>query len=266
MTMTTIIYDHENQLIAVDSRRCRGDDIISDDSKKYKCFENGEVWFFCGVTADFKILIDAFRNKTTGIDREIEAEAFAFIPEIGFLRVYFAHGLVHYDNNYDFNIAIGTGSPYALSAMDFGCDAIEAIEYAKKRDSHTGGRINVYSMEKRCFVGERMMREKEIDATMNISEEIGDSRKCYEVLERIRDSGEIESEYSKIKMTKTLPTDHGLYYWAGNKDIKPITVHVCGDAIGNLVAHFKSGPCGQRVDAVGGYWAPVCQSQFNYKD
>lgn len=37
--------------------------------------------------------------------------------------------------------AIGNGSPFALTAMDMGSAAAEAVEMAKKRDTSTGGQV-----------------------------------------------------------------------------------------------------------------------------
>ena len=37
--------------------------------------------------------------------------------------------------------AIGSGSPFALTAMDMGASAEEAVTMAAKRDSCTGGKI-----------------------------------------------------------------------------------------------------------------------------
>ena len=37
--------------------------------------------------------------------------------------------------------AIGSGSPFALTAMDMGASAYQAVEMAAKRDTSTGGKI-----------------------------------------------------------------------------------------------------------------------------
>ena len=43
----------------------------------------------------------------------------------------------------EFNAADGSGRKFALSAMDFGCGAVDAIKYAAKKDIFTGGEIQV---------------------------------------------------------------------------------------------------------------------------
>lgn len=43
--------------------------------------------------------------------------------------------------------AIGSGWQWAMAAMDFGASAIEAVNYAKKRNCHTGGKIFYFNFE-----------------------------------------------------------------------------------------------------------------------
>ncbi len=42
-----------------------------------------------------------------------------------------------------YNFAIGSGEQWAIAAMDFNKNAIEAIEYAKVRDFRTGGKVHI---------------------------------------------------------------------------------------------------------------------------
>lgn len=151
--MTTIAYDHANQIIAIDSRRCRGDYIQSDDAKNFMVFGDGSVWFFCGVCSDFKFIVDAYNNKETGITYDIEAEALVF--KAGLRRVYFADGKTNFDDDYDHSFAIGSGAQYAIAAMDFGLDAAASVEYAKTRDTHAGGKVHIFSLKTASFITER---------------------------------------------------------------------------------------------------------------
>jgi len=46
-------------------------------------------------------------------------------------------------NPIEFNDAWGSGAEWAIAAMDFGETAEGAIEYAKTKDTGTGGRIYI---------------------------------------------------------------------------------------------------------------------------
>ena len=46
-----------------------------------------------------------------------------------------------------YNDADGSGYAFAISAMDFGCDARGAVKYASTRDNYTGGRIKVINVK-----------------------------------------------------------------------------------------------------------------------
>jgi hypothetical protein len=43
--------------------------------------------------------------------------------------------------------AIGTGTDHAITAMDCGLSAREAVKMAMKRDTGTGGRIRTYKVK-----------------------------------------------------------------------------------------------------------------------
>jgi hypothetical protein len=44
-------------------------------------------------------------------------------------------------------LSLGSGRHFAKAAMDFGCSAKEAVNYAKTRDACTGGRVRVYKLK-----------------------------------------------------------------------------------------------------------------------
>lgn len=52
--------------------------------------------------------------------------------------------------------AIGSGSPHAITAMDCGLSAKDAVKMAMKRDSRTGGRIKVYKIKAGSQPGEKV--------------------------------------------------------------------------------------------------------------
>jgi len=50
-------------------------------------------------------------------------------------------------SEYKYNKTMGSGSDFALSAMDFGKSAKEAVEYAMTRDIYTGGNVQVIDVK-----------------------------------------------------------------------------------------------------------------------
>lgn len=69
----------------------------------------------------------------------------------------------------------------------------------------------------------------------------------------------------KIKMTKTLPTEGGWYYYAGFKECQPVPVFVDRELQreGNIINGRA-----QMISAAstGGYWSKVDQSMFEFED
>ncbi|WP_397448144.1 proteasome subunit beta [Pseudomonas sp. NA-150] len=136
--MTTIAY--KDGVIAYDSRVTRGTIIDYDDYEK--CIEvKGVKFILTGSSADFPALVDAYFG---GPIAPVSLEAEALTIDAG--QIYFVghnkvegawKSLVLPDRAY----AIGSGTCHALTAMDMGATAAEAVEMAKKRDSSTGGQV-----------------------------------------------------------------------------------------------------------------------------
>ncbi|EKT4568469.1 proteasome subunit beta [Pseudomonas putida] len=135
--MTTIAY--KDGVIAYDSRQTRSGTIVSDNSLKCQVVE-GVSFFLSGAVCDEKALIAAY----FGTPSAVAVECSGYAVDGGKLL------MVGYDDktgiwrqeldpaNPD---AIGSGSPYALAAMDMGASAEEAVHAAMKRDIYTGGKV-----------------------------------------------------------------------------------------------------------------------------
>ena len=135
--MTTIAY--KDGVIAYDSRQTRGGAIVSDDAPKCQVVD-GVSFFLAGAVCDEKALIAAY----FGAPSAAPVECSGYAVDGGKLL------MVGYDDktgiwkqeldpaNPD---AIGSGSAYALAAMDMGASAEGAVRAAMKRDIYTGGKI-----------------------------------------------------------------------------------------------------------------------------
>jgi len=148
MLMTTIAY--KDGIIAYDSRATRSNTIISDKANKKEII-NGVVFIYCGATCDFENFVKCYFNK------EIPSspiEVSAYVLDKNYSRLYCVG--IEQEDKYIFKIpmpfdipdAMGSGEAYALTAMDMGCSAKEAVKWAMKRDFNTGGKINTLNVYK----------------------------------------------------------------------------------------------------------------------
>ena len=135
--MTTIAY--KDGVIAYDSRICNGSSITYDDFDK--CQEvKGVKFVLTGYVCDYSKLIGAwFGEAVTGT---VECSALVLDGESLCYAAYNAeHGLCKTPVWLERPYVLGSGSDHAMTAMDMGATAAEAVEMAKKRDTSTGGQV-----------------------------------------------------------------------------------------------------------------------------
>ena len=144
--MTTIAY--KGGIIAYDSRLCDGDIIVDDSAVKH--IEKDSVhFFFAGSTSGEQFLINSYFSKETPKNYK-SLDIIAIICDTKKLfRASFneAEGYWCCPERLGNPISIGSGSPYALTAMDMGATAEQAVKMAMKRDMRTGGRIRVFKLK-----------------------------------------------------------------------------------------------------------------------
>lgn len=139
--MTTIAY--KDGVIAYDSRITCGS-IIEHDNYEKLIESKGVKFILTGATSDFPRLIDVYFG---GKHKNIDATGLVFDGETiwcvghsnfgGFWRTVVSPRSVY---------AMGSGTPHALTAMDMGASAAEAVEMAKKRDTCTGGQVRLLEL------------------------------------------------------------------------------------------------------------------------
>lgn len=142
--MTTIAY--KDGVFAYDSR-ITADTLIVDDDRDKKIERNGILFFVSGATCDYEKLISAyFGGEVNGT-----VEASALVVDGGQIKMISWNSTdgcwacpVLPDRPY----AIGSGSSHAWTAMDMGATAYQAVEYAAKRDTGTGGKIRAFTLPK----------------------------------------------------------------------------------------------------------------------
>jgi ATP-dependent protease HslVU (ClpYQ) peptidase subunit len=137
--LTTIAY--KDGIIAYDSRITEGDMIVSDSyNKKHEI--GGLVIFSAGNLGCDEDFATAYITKET----DAIENAQGIVVDNGELFICtIASGEVQVYKWDKVEVrACGSGEPYAITAMDTGATAKEAVEYAKKRDVNTGGRVRTW--------------------------------------------------------------------------------------------------------------------------
>lgn len=139
--MTTIALD-KNGLVAYESRVTEINVIVDDNSDKH-IKRKGVHYFFCGRDADDEALISAMEDGPAD-DYSDAIEVFALIHKDG---AFFTAGIdkiegfILQKERKGCSVALGSGQKHALTAMDMGMNAKEAVRMAIKRDCYSGGKI-----------------------------------------------------------------------------------------------------------------------------
>lgn len=141
--MTAIIVCLKTGVIACDSRIIAGDMIMCDSEIK-RSKVDGELHFTTGDTDDTDIMLDIILNsgicKRDSLIANVvytkKGKVFYSLFENGELET---HKITH-------SRGFGNGGELALSALDFGCSARDAIKYAITRNIYCGGKIHSYKI------------------------------------------------------------------------------------------------------------------------
>ncbi|KZN54211.1 hypothetical protein [Pseudoalteromonas luteoviolacea] len=140
--MTTIAYHHSTQIICVDSLTTTSQSIVTDEAQKCQRVYNGFVFATGNCTEIYHLLSNWKKNCFEAISC-----TFFFINK----RDEIFYGEIRYGKRFleplQMNWAIGSGANWAIAAMDFGKSAMEAVQYACKRDKSTGGTIHSFSLK-----------------------------------------------------------------------------------------------------------------------
>lgn len=143
--MTTIAYDGTH--IAIDGRETINSTIFTDEKQKYFITKD-YVFFMCGSSEGCAQFAEDFK--------EGDKPSHPFHDVGGFVvkeRKVFLVFIDDDDKAYRMNRlsvqmwADGSGRDFALSALDHGKSAADAVKYASSRDSKTGGIINIYNVK-----------------------------------------------------------------------------------------------------------------------
>ncbi len=139
--MTTIAYNHRDREMATDSQATAGYCTVSTTTTKL--FRVVDGWLaFCGNWADAQCLMDYLAGDEVDL-KGLEVGAF-IMPDTGnpYQLVLSNAGRVQ-QMPISCSFALGSGSDYALGAMEAGASAKDAVKAAIKYDVFSGGRVVV---------------------------------------------------------------------------------------------------------------------------
>jgi 20S proteasome alpha/beta subunit len=140
--MTTIAY--KDGVIAFDSRSTRHNTIVDDDCNK--CYiRDGVRFFLCGMPAEQEELVGEY----FGEESKDDYESHAIVVDGGKLMHFGKtenEGIWKHQLDKSKPYSIGSGEDHAITAMDCGLSAREAVKMAMKRDTGTGGKIRVFKV------------------------------------------------------------------------------------------------------------------------
>lgn len=145
--MTTIAYCLQRRQVAMDSRITEGHEISTDNAKKWR-EKDGVLIFLSGDVAGADEVIAAMQAGKHRLRKSIEVVAFAWNGSQLF-EITADGGELEWHPVVDDRGAIGSGAAYALAAMDAGATPRQAVLAAIKRDTNTGGKVNVIRLRRR---------------------------------------------------------------------------------------------------------------------
>ena len=141
--MTTVAY--RDGVLAGDTKVTEGETVVDDKQRKVYKLRDGCLYGFAGNLEDGLRLLRALRKDLdahpSGL---VEFSALLVYPD-GEVGLYEGNTWVKQKGAY---FAIGSGAVCALSAMDAGAGAVEAVKIGIKRDLRSGGRVMSVRLKK----------------------------------------------------------------------------------------------------------------------
>lgn len=136
--MTTIAYDC--RYIAIDSRISSNGHVASDDYKKFAEYDDW-ILFWSGEIHQKDLYMNTFVAKGEFNDNP-KVCLTAYNKKTKFVYHVYVEDKKFLMDKLEWSDAQGSGSCYAIGAMDAGKSAVESVKIAMKRDCATGGKIH----------------------------------------------------------------------------------------------------------------------------
>lgn len=145
--MTTIAYD--GRYIAADGRETYGNMICEDFVDKSIVTSSG-IFFLAGGASDcIKFSKSFIVDQKTDIDDD--TIGFLFKEDACFM-VGISDGVFWDYDQTGKPFSVGSGSQFAIAAIDHGKSAVDAVRYAITRDCKSGGKITCFDTKTKKFI------------------------------------------------------------------------------------------------------------------
>lgn len=141
--MTTIAIDHNT--ISADGRTT-GNEIIQNDQTVKLHKRDGVIYAFAGSVQDCQDFVDAISDGTEIPKESLNANVVTI--EGDEVRIHAVSDGEYTSWAVSLPYSFGSGSAYALSAMDLGKTSREAVKYDMTRDIYSGGKIKTLTWRK----------------------------------------------------------------------------------------------------------------------
>ncbi|MES2625916.1 MAG: hypothetical protein V4628_11610 [Pseudomonadota bacterium] len=145
--MTTICFCLNRRAISCDSRITADGEIITDEADKRTVFNDVE-FFLAGSLADRDTVCKAFTGRRRKIRSGIDMQALAW-DGVTLWDITASDGELSWHPVCSDRGAIGSGSPYAASALHDGKTPRQAVMAAKRHDTGTGGKVVTHKLRSR---------------------------------------------------------------------------------------------------------------------
>ena len=146
--MTTIAYD--GRYIAIDSRITCGNWISSDDFDKTTETDDWVLFWSGSLHAKEEFELAFFNHGK--VNEPSESSLYAFNKKTGKLFDVGSTECVIFKTPITYKDAKGSGACHAITAMDFGKSAVDAVRAAIQRNNSTGGAIRCYDTKTKKFI------------------------------------------------------------------------------------------------------------------
>ena len=146
--MTTIAYD--GRYIAVDSRISSNGHVASDSYEKFSEYDEW-ILFWSGATHQKDLYMNTFIAKGELLD-DPKVWLTAFNKKTKYVYSVYVEDKKFLMDRLEWADGQGSGSCYAIGAMDAGKSAVEAVKIAMKRDCATGGKIHCLDTKTGKFI------------------------------------------------------------------------------------------------------------------
>lgn len=148
--MTTLVYSRADNIVAIDSRMT-STYIMTDAAEKW-VYDGDELYFIVGTVSDVDEMLNLINSGSVVVSEELDIDV--LLVRVTDVPTMFGicDGLLFSEPLHAAEFkSYGSGSHFALAALDLGCTPKQAIEQAMKRDMYTGGKVVQYDLTKQRF-------------------------------------------------------------------------------------------------------------------